>query len=57
MYYFSGIVVGGIDFFPKFQFFYLGCFRRKRQGIVIALASSSVEAGSAAVACENFDIF
>ena len=33
----------------------LGCFRRKRRGIVIALASAS--AASSSASCENFDIF
>ena len=35
-----------------FGHFSLGCFRRERQGIVKALASSS-----AAASCKNFDIF
>ena len=34
----------------------LGCFRRKRRGISIALASSSAAASSTS-SCKNFDIF
>ena len=41
----------------KYVHFKLGCFRRKRRGIVIALASVAAAVSAAAASCEIFDIF